>query len=298
MNEKLVELLDGHTDKYPHALESKFGRILEKIVELWGAPALDAYFDDLMLVKSGAAREGFPPDVASDIFMLSVAYEKSRGAARAAAARSQDAWGHITPKKREEFENLGLDFSPRGFEKAVRANNERGVELFLSCGVDPDTRDARGHTPLTIASMEGYQRLVAVLFRHGAKARQHDNLGYTPLHWAAFEGHDAIVDMLIAQGAEVNAASHSGWTPLMQAATRGHLVIVAKLLAKGGAVNQATRDGWTALHKAAANGHGSVVRLLLSKGADSKASHPNGATALSLARVHKHSDIMAMLTGG
>ena len=295
MNDRLASLLEGYTDRYPHALESKFNRILEKIVALWGTPALDAYFGDLMLMKGGEAREGFPPDVASDIFLLSAAYEKWRGATRVQAAPKGDAWQDITEKRREEFQNLGLEFTPRGFEKAVQANNERGVELFLASGVDPDTRNARGFTPLTIASVEGYDRLIALLFRHGANARQEDNLGYTPLHWAAFEGHDKIVDMLIARGAEVDAASHSSWTPMMQAATRGHLIIVARLLAKGANPNRTTRDGWTALHKAAANGHGAVVQLLLTKGADPKVKHPSGATALTLAREHKHPDIVAML---
>ncbi len=297
MNQNLAKLLEGYTDRYPHALEQRFGRIVEKIVELWGTPALDDYFDDLMLVKGTRVREGFPPDVASEIFALSMAYAKWREAASVAprGAPAKSAWAHIGLKKREEFEELGLEFSPRGFEKAAEANNEQGVALFLSCGVEADVRDERGWTPLTISSFDGYDGLVGLLLRHGAKPRQADKQGYTPLHWAAFRGHDQVVDLLLAQGADVNAASHSGWTPLMQAATRGHLVVVAKLLARGAHVNQATHDGWTALHKAAANGHAAVVRLLLSKGADAAIRHPGGATARSLAVQHKHPDIARML---
>ncbi len=297
MNTNLAKLLEGYTDRYPHALEQRFGRIVEKVVELWGTPALDEYFDDLLLVKEGKVREGFPPNVASEIFALSMAYAKWREATTSGTqgAMARDAWEHISLKQREEFRNMGLEFSPKGFERAAEANNVAGVALFLSCGIDADVRDTRGWTPLTISSFDGYERLVALLLRHGARARQADNHGYTPLHWAAFRGHDQVVGMLIDQGADVNAASHSGWTPLMQAATRGHLIVVAKLLAKGAAVNQTTRDGWTPLHKAAANGHSSVVRLLLSKGGDPKIRHPSGATARSLAIEHKHDDIVAML---
>lgn len=298
MNENLVRLLEDYTDRYPHALERRFNRILEKVVELWGTPALDAYFDELLVVKRGMVREGFPPEVASDIFSLSLAYAKwheAKDAARS-GAKPVDVWQNIPRDKRHEFESLGVEFSPKGFERAVEANNEEAVALFLSCGVDVDLRDERGWTPLTISAFDGHEHLAGTLIRHGAKVRLHDKHGYTAMHWAAFRGHDKVVDLLAGQGADVNAASHSGWTPLMQAATRGHVVVVAKLLARGARINVTTNDGWSALHKAAANGHGAVVSLLLAKGADPSIRHPNGSTAFTLALRYKHNDIASMLS--
>lgn len=297
MNQDLVRLLGSYTDRYPHALERGFGRILDKIVELWGTPALDEYFDDLLLVKRGAVRQGFPPAVASDIFALSLAYAKWHEATQAmrAASKPANVWEQIPIKKRQQIENLGFEFTPRGFERAVEADNEEAVALFLSFGVDTDTRDERGWTPLTISAFDGLDRLGALLIRHGASVRITDKHGYTPLHWAAFRGHAKMVDLLVGQGADVNAASESGWTPLIQAATRGHLIVVAKLLAKGASANAVTKDGWTALHKAAANGHAAVVSLLLDKGAAPSIRHPGGSTALSLALRHQHTDIASML---
>ncbi len=297
MNQNLVKLLSGYTDRYPHALEQKFSRVLDRIVDLWGTPALDAYFDDLMLVKEGAMREGFPPEVASEIWALSLAYSKWHEEMNAARStgKSSNVWDHIPAKKRQAFDEKGLEFTPHGFEKAVEADNEGAIELYLSCGVDVDTADERGWTPLTLSSFNGHDHLAMLLMQHGARVGVKDKHGYTPLHWAAFRGNDNVVDLLTRQGADVNAASHSGWTPLMQAATRGHLISAAKLLAKGAFVNATTNDGWTALHKAAANGHTSVARLLLSKGADASIQHPNGSTALTLALKHKHRDIAKML---
>jgi len=296
MNEELLRLVGDYTDRYPHALERRFGRILDKIVELWGTPALDDYFDDLLLVKRGMVREGFPPDVASDIMALSLAYAQWHQATAAAkAARPDNVWEHVPPDKRLAIENLGFEFTPRGFERAVEANNEEAVALYLSCGVDVDLRDERGWTPLTISSFDGRDHLASLLLRHGARVAQRDKQGYTPLHWAAFRGHERVVDLLLSQGADVNAASQSGWTPLMQAATRGHLIVAAKLLARGAFINATTRDGWTALHKASANGHTAVVSLLLAKGADTTVRHPSGSTPLSLALRYRHGDIAKML---
>lgn len=297
MNENLLKLLDGYAARYPHALEDKFPRVLNKIIELWGMPAMDAYFDELMLDNQGVARQGFPPEVASEIFALSVAYANWHRETTNAKVGSADVcvWGNVPVGKRHEVELKGLEFTPAGLEKAVEAGNEEAVRLYLACGAEVDARDERDWTPLMISSFNGNEHLAMLLIQYGAKVHAQDKNGYTPLHWAAFQGYDKVVDLLIDKGANVNAFSQYGWTPLMQAATRGQLVVVAKLLAAGAYVNATSHDGWTALHKASSNGHGHVVKLLLSKGADPAIQHPSGSTAISLARKYRHNDVANML---
>ncbi|RFC37792.1 MAG: hypothetical protein DID92_2727743091 [Candidatus Nitrotoga sp. SPKER] len=72
MNQKLLQLLDGAEDKYPHALEQQFPHVVNKIIELWGSPAIDQYFIDLMLHTRAVPREGFPPAIAKEIFDLNL----------------------------------------------------------------------------------------------------------------------------------------------------------------------------------------------------------------------------------
>ena len=72
MNNKLLQLLDGAEDKYPHTLEQHFPHVISKIIELWGSPAIDQYFIDLMLHTRAVPREGFPPAVAKEIFDLNL----------------------------------------------------------------------------------------------------------------------------------------------------------------------------------------------------------------------------------
>lgn len=71
MNEKVLQLIGGKVNNYPHALEKQFPHMLNKIVELWDSSALDAYFEQLMLDTRDHQRLGFPPEVASDIMRLS-----------------------------------------------------------------------------------------------------------------------------------------------------------------------------------------------------------------------------------
>lgn len=41
MNEKLAQYLKGYESKYPHQLEAQFGRIVDRIVELWESPEME-----------------------------------------------------------------------------------------------------------------------------------------------------------------------------------------------------------------------------------------------------------------
>lgn len=70
LHERLLRLLGGDATHYPSRLEERFPRILGKIIELWGKSELDAYFNELM-VSERHDRQGFPGDVAMEIFQLS-----------------------------------------------------------------------------------------------------------------------------------------------------------------------------------------------------------------------------------
>ena len=72
MNEELLQLLDGQEEHYPHALAEQFPRIVNKIILLWGEPEAELYFSELLMDSRGGTRQGFPPEVASDIFNLSM----------------------------------------------------------------------------------------------------------------------------------------------------------------------------------------------------------------------------------
>lgn len=65
-----LERLLGPVDFYPTAIEQQFPHILEKIILLWNSDVLDAYLSDLMM-PDRIDRQGFPPDVAREIFKLS-----------------------------------------------------------------------------------------------------------------------------------------------------------------------------------------------------------------------------------
>jgi uncharacterized protein len=290
MNEKFLQMIGGGNHYYPHALEQQFPRVFEKIIQSWNSPALESYFEELMMDSRDGKRKGFPREVASEILRISLIYAKQ-------FKQSQgDAWGSNTEKIRYEVEQLGFKHTPQGFMQASEAGNTQALHAFLRSGIDLETRDERNWTPLMVSSFNGKEAAAYMLIQSGAKIDAQDNNGYSPLHWAAFNGYANVVGLLIKSGANANALSNFGWTPLMQAATRGHALVAAQLIAGGAHVNTISSDNWTALHKAAANGHADLVRLLLTKGADARIEYQEGCTALTLATKARHDEIIAMLT--
>lgn len=295
MNEKLLFLLDGYEECYPLNMEEQYPRVMNRITELWNSKEIDAYFTDLMIDNRGGTRQGFPPRVASEIFALSMAHANIRDGKKKVSAGA-NPWDDVEATKKFAVEQQGYAFSPRGFVQSAEKGDQKAVLLFLESGVDINTRDEHGWTPLMISTFNGRKEVALLLIRSGADVNAKDTAGYGPLHWAAFNGFSEVVKLLVEKRANVNAVSKHGLTPLLQAATRGHLVTVGQLIAGGADVNLASNDGWTPLHKAAANGHTEVVKLLLAKGAIRSAEYQDGTTPLSIATKNKHTEIVALLS--
>lgn len=71
---ELLAKMGDKADVFPMQLEQRFPRIFARITELWGRPALDSYLDDLLLCDRDG-RQGFPPDIAMELFRLTSAHD-------------------------------------------------------------------------------------------------------------------------------------------------------------------------------------------------------------------------------
>lgn len=77
LRRKMRQLLGEGSDAYPVALEQKFPHVFQKIVDLWGSPAMDAYFQSLMMADR-PGRQGFPAEAAMEILRLSLLHASLR----------------------------------------------------------------------------------------------------------------------------------------------------------------------------------------------------------------------------
>ena len=285
--------LRGFENNYPYRLEEKFARIVEKIAELWDTSDIDGYFTEL-LIDSRGNRVGFPPEIAREIFLLSITHDEVLKKRR----EETDVWADEREAAQRAIDELKMKFLPSHMLKAAESNDPAGVVLFIKAGMAVDARDENEWTPLMVAAFNGNEVVARVLIQHGANMHARDRRGYTPLHWAALNGFESVVRLLISKGFERNSRSNFGWTALMQAATKGHTAVVRALLDAGDDPNMATNDGWTALHKAVANVHVETVAMLLEAGASVLAKHKYGSTPLSLAQKARNQEIIKMLRAG
>ncbi len=108
--------------------------------------------------------------------------------------------------------------------------------------------------------------------------------GETPLHVASARGALDRVEVLLSDGSvDVNAADNAGWTALHEAVNRGHVEVAGALLRAGALVNAVGGDLDTPLHDAVENKRVACVELLVRQGANCDAVNAAGLTPRLLA---------------
>lgn len=311
MDQRLLKILGGETKFYPYALESKYPRILAKIMMLWDKPGMSDYFMEL-IVSDREDRAGFPPDVAAEIIRLSLVHasqhvpNKKPDVWEVSAEsfvnfrppvhiENVDAWKPLPATTTRAIVKLGFPCSAKGFHRAIETGNRLAVALFLEARVNTEIYNERGWTPLILAAFNGHNEIVSTLIKHRANVHASDLLGNTALHWAAYAGQTSSAKLLIENRAGIDACNNSGMTPLFQATIRRRLGDVLLLIDSGANLNLKTCDGSTALHKAAAEGYSEIVRILLHHGADMSIKNLDGSTPLTLAAKNDQKAVIKML---
>lgn len=109
-----------------------------------------------------------------------------------------------------------------------------GVRRLLARRPDLEARDAKGNTPLRLATSVEIARM---LLAAGADLQTSNDEGLTPLHRAAFSASPGLVALYLEMGLPVDAvattAAASRMTPLVTAGTQGHVYQMALLLVHG-----------------------------------------------------------------
>ena len=110
--------LRGFENNYPYQLEEQFARIVERIAELWDTAKIDSYFTEL-LIDSRGNRAGFPPEIAREIFLLSITHDeilKKR-------SEETDVWAEEREAAQRAIDELKMKFLPSHMLKAAESND-------------------------------------------------------------------------------------------------------------------------------------------------------------------------------
>jgi hypothetical protein len=139
--------------------------------------------------------------------------------------------------------------------------------LLQQEGVDADSKNKDGRTPLSFAAEKGNQSVVEMLLqRKDVNVDSKDNDNRTPLSFAAEKGSRSVVGMLL-QREDVDADSRDkdGRSQLSFAAEKGNRSVVEMLPRRGGVdAGSQDKDGRTPLSFAVENNH-KIIKTILDR---------------------------------
>lgn len=179
--------------------------------------------------------------------------------------------------------------------QTIRDKDDNATKALIEKGVDVNTTDKYGATPLIVAIFYGNFEVAKLLTQKNADMNAKDISGYTPLILAILNNNTEFSKILIQNGTDVNATTKYGYTPLIFATLNNNIELVELLIQNGADINAKDKDGDTPLMHASFNGKTEIAKILISKGANVKAKTEYGSTSLSNACSKNHIALAKLL---
>ncbi|OLP96723.1 Ankyrin repeat domain-containing protein 50 [Symbiodinium microadriaticum] len=175
--------------------------------------------------------------------------------------------------------NLLLDFGSNVLHVAVRGRlNDLALHL-ISQGVDLESCNEMGRTPLVQACIKNTPEVITALLAARADVNIKDSSGRSAVYYAAMKENAAAVQQLIEAGADseelesvvdLESCNEMGRTPLVQACIKNAPEVITALLAARADVNIKDSSGRSAVYYAAMKENAAAVQQLIEAGADSE----------------------------
>jgi ankyrin repeat protein len=190
-----------------------------------------------------------------------------------------------------------------GLHRSAWHGNLPKLKSLISSGANLDAYDARGRTPLHVATYARQREAVKLLAKAGANLDQLEDDRYDAVTIASVADDVTTLTLLLSLGANAGqTTSRYDGTALIAAAHLGHDEVVRRLIAAGAPLDHVNNLHWTAVIESIVLGDGGqrhqrTLAALVDAGASLKLSDRQGNTPLQLARARGYTAMVKLLEG-
>jgi ankyrin repeat protein len=188
-----------------------------------------------------------------------------------------------------------------GLHRAAWQGDLPKVKALIASGANLDARDAKGRTPLHVATHARQREAVKLLAKAGANLDALEDDRYDAVTIASVADDPTTLALLLSLGANSGqVTSRYDGTALIAAAHLGHDEVVRKLIAAGAPLDHVNNLHWTAVIEAIVLGDGGprhqrTLAALIDAGANLKLTDRQGNTPLQLASARGYTAMVKLL---
>lgn len=286
--EEFQQLFALAPEKFPNGLATRYGRVLNRILEKWeNQKEAEAFLNELVVDTRGD-RQGFPPEILQEILFVAQVHAKW----------SQEKRRKADPQKLRELSkalvpDIEKNMPPcddlmskklQTLKLMARKNDPQLMAKMQELNVTVNQKDkADGQTLLMQAASSGAEETMLALLKAKANPHMTDITGNTALHWAVVSSRSRAVEILLYFGANPDEKNKAGASPLALAAIKTEARLTQRLLDYGADVQIMDNQSNTPLHKAVGARAEQNVWLLLQAGAQRDLRNAEGVSAEAMA---------------
>ena len=188
-----------------------------------------------------------------------------------------------------------------GLHRAAWHGDLPKLKALVASGTNLDARDAKGRTPLHVATYARQGEAIKLLAKAGANLDRLEDDRYDAVTIASVADDPATLALLLSLGANPGqTTSRYDGTALIAAAHLGHDEVVRRLIAAGAPLDHVNNLHWTALIESIVLGDGGprhqrTLAALLDAGASVKLTDRQGNTPLQLAKARGYTAMVKRL---
>ena len=147
---------------------------------------------------------------------------------------------------------------------ATLYNFDKVVNILLENKADVNAKNCYNETPLHIAARYNFDKIINALLKHKADVNVKNCYDETPLHYAARYNHLEAVKILIEHKADIKNVSKLHQTPLLESSASSPELIDI-LIQNGSSIDETDGERSNILHCAAMVGNTRSVKYIIEK---------------------------------